>query len=58
MMDKDFEIPVNYTKNKITIEIKSIDSPQKKEINEFYYWIYSYNDNARLISNSNKKLKK
>jgi hypothetical protein len=59
-LDSDFEIPVHYTKSKdkITIEIKYIDSPQKKEINEFYYWVYSYNDNALLISNSNKKWQK
>ncbi|MGB3008564.1 MAG: DUF2961 domain-containing protein [Chitinophagaceae bacterium] len=42
--DSDFEIPVSYTKGKmrIEIEIKFVASPQKNEINEFYYWIYSY----------------
>lgn len=42
--DSDFEIPVSLTsgKNKITIEVKYFSSPQKKELNEFYYWIYSY----------------
>ncbi|MBP9873263.1 MAG: DUF2961 domain-containing protein [Haliscomenobacter sp.] len=41
--DSDFNIPVQYTQGKprITVEIKYIGSP-KKEINEFYYWIYSY----------------
>ena len=41
--DSDFNIPVQYTRGKprITVEIKYIGSP-KKEINEFYYWIYSY----------------
>jgi hypothetical protein len=42
--DSDFEIPAKYTKgkNKISIEIKYVGSPQKKEVNEFYYWVYSY----------------
>ncbi|MBL0337003.1 MAG: DUF2961 domain-containing protein [Chitinophagaceae bacterium] len=42
--DSDFEIPSSYTKGKkeIAVEIKFLASPQKNEINEFYYWIYSY----------------
>ncbi len=42
--DSDFEIPAYYTKGKkrIEIEIRFLASPQKNEINEFYYWIYSY----------------
>jgi hypothetical protein len=42
--DSDFEIPASYTsgKNKIKLEVKFVASPQKNEINEFYYWIYSY----------------
>ena len=49
-LDSDFEIPQEYTKgkNKINIEIRYIDSAQKKEINEFYYWIYSYTYNPLL----------
>jgi|SRR5690242_13487390 len=41
--DSEFEIPASYTKNKkqVRIEIKYSDA-EKKEINEFYYWIYSY----------------
>jgi hypothetical protein len=42
--DSDFEIPPAYTrgKKKIHVEIKFVASPQKKEINEFYYWVYSH----------------
>ncbi len=42
--DSDFEVPLSYTKGKekIKVEVKFIASPQKNEINEFYYWIYSY----------------
>jgi hypothetical protein len=42
--DSDFEIPLSYTKGKnmINIEVKFVASPQKNEINEFYYWVYSY----------------
>ncbi|MBP6022875.1 DUF2961 domain-containing protein [Ferruginibacter sp.] len=42
--DSDFEIPSSNTKgkNKIDIEVRFVASPQKNEINEFYYWIYSY----------------
>jgi hypothetical protein len=42
--DSDFEIPSSYTKGKrkINVDIKFVASPQKNEINEFYYWIYSY----------------
>lgn len=42
--DSDFEIPASFTKNKnkINIEVKYLASPHKKEINEFYYWVYSY----------------
>lgn len=41
--DSDFNIPAYYTKgkNKVTVEIKYADS-MNKEINEFYYWVYSY----------------
>ncbi len=42
--DTDFEIPSNFTKGKSTIdlEIRYVYSPQKHEINEFYYRVYSY----------------
>lgn len=42
--DSDFEIPASLTKgkSKINIEVRFVASPQKNEINEFYYWIYSY----------------
>jgi hypothetical protein len=44
--DSDYEIPAKLTsgKDKLHIEIKFEFSPQKHEINEFYYWIYSYKD--------------
>lgn len=42
--DSDFEIPAAYTKGKdrVCVEIKFVASPQRHEINEFYYWVYSY----------------
>jgi hypothetical protein len=42
--DSDFEIPASLTQGKssIHVEIKFVASPQKNEINEFYYWVYSY----------------
>jgi NADPH-dependent 7-cyano-7-deazaguanine reductase QueF len=42
--DSDFEIPASFTKGKdrVTVEIRYVASPQKNEINEFYYWIFSY----------------
>lgn len=42
--DSDYEIPANLTtgKDRLYIEIKYEFSPQKHEINEFYYWTYSY----------------
>jgi hypothetical protein len=42
--DSDFEIPAPFTQGKarLEVEIKYLASPQKSEINEFHYWIYSY----------------
>lgn len=42
--DSDFEIPASLTQGKssINVEIKFVASPQKNEINEFYYWIFCY----------------
>ncbi len=42
--DSDYEIPASFTEGKdsILVEIKYEASPQKSEINEFYYWVYSY----------------
>lgn len=42
-LDSDFEIPASYTfgKSKITVKIEYVNS-SKGELNEFYYWVYSY----------------
>ncbi|HEY4935494.1 MAG TPA: DUF2961 domain-containing protein, partial [Puia sp.] len=42
--DSEYEIPESYTKNKdkISIRIEYLYSRDKGELNEFYYWIYSY----------------
>jgi len=42
--DSDFEIPASFTsgKDRVRVEIRYVASPQKAEINEFYYWVYSY----------------
>jgi hypothetical protein len=43
--DDDFEIPSSYTKGRSSIRIKvefRKDDGSRKEINEFYYWVYSY----------------
>jgi hypothetical protein len=42
--DTDFEIPAALTrgKSRLAIEIRFTGSPQKGEINEYYWWIYSY----------------
>jgi hypothetical protein len=42
--DSDFEIPASFSKGKdrVTVEIRYVASAQKDEINEFYYWIYTY----------------
>jgi hypothetical protein len=38
--DSNFKIPASYTKgkDKVSMEIRYVASPQKNEINEFYYW--------------------
>ena len=42
--DSEYEIPSSFTKNKdkIEIRIEYIDAPDKGELNEYYYWVYSY----------------
>jgi hypothetical protein len=42
--DSEFEIPASHTrgKDRIEVEIRYVASPQKGEINEFYWWVYSY----------------
>jgi len=47
--DSDFEIPQSYTRGKssITVKIQYLKSPRKgapDEINEFYYWVFSYSN--------------
>lgn len=43
-LDSDFAIPAKYTagKRNINIKVEYVDSPKAGEINEFYYWIFSY----------------
>jgi hypothetical protein len=42
--DSDFEIPASLTRGKgrLDIEMKYLAAPLRAEINEFYYWVYSY----------------
>jgi hypothetical protein len=42
--DSDFEIPASLTRGKrrLQIEVRYLAAPLKSEINEFYYWVYSY----------------
>lgn len=42
--DSEFEIPASHTrgKDRIEVEIRYVASPQKGEINEFHWWVYSY----------------
>jgi len=42
--DSDYEIPAKYTQNKsqLNIEVRYLAPAWKNEINEFYYWVYSY----------------
>ena len=42
--ESDFEIPARYTmgKRNVTVRVEYVDSPSKKRLNEFYYWVYSY----------------
>lgn len=42
--DSDFEIPASISrgKSRLNIEIKYLAAPLKSELNEFYYWVYSY----------------
>jgi hypothetical protein len=42
--DDDFEIPASYTKGKhsVRIRVKYLNGGSRREINEFYYWVYSY----------------
>jgi len=42
--NSDFEVPASFTsgKEKVQVEIRYVASPQKNEISEFHYWIYSY----------------
>jgi hypothetical protein len=49
--DDDFEIPVSYTKGKrsINIRIEYLNGGSKAEINEFYFWVYSYANGGKLI---------
>ena len=42
--DTNFDIPASYTagKSSITVKIEYVNSPSRGEINEYYYWVYSY----------------
>jgi len=44
-MDDDFEIPAAYTQGKHQLHVRVENAGgDKSEINEFYYWVYSYVD--------------
>lgn len=42
--DSDFELPASLTRGKsqLKIVVKYLAAPFKSDINEFYYWVYSY----------------
>lgn len=44
--DTDFEIPASYTHGKSTVRLKVeyAEGSNQPEINEFYYWVFSYVD--------------
>jgi hypothetical protein len=44
--DADFEIPAVYTRGKreLRLRVQNAGGGSKSEINEFYYWVYSYED--------------
>jgi len=51
--DSDFDIPADYTKGKksIRIRVEYFDGEGcKTDINEFYYWVYSYTNQLRETS--------
>lgn len=46
-LDADFEIPAAYTQGKRKVRLRVQNAgDSKSEINEFYYWVYSYEDRA------------
>lgn len=45
--DDDFEIPAAYTQGKRQLHLRVENAgAEKSEINEFYYWVYTYQDHA------------
>ena len=46
--DADFDIPAAYTagKRQLHLRVQNAGGGSKPEINEFYYWVYSYEDKA------------
>ena len=47
--DDDFEIPAAYTQGKRQIHLRVENAGgDKSEINEFYYWVYSYEDHLTI----------
>jgi len=47
--DDDFEIPAAYTQGKRRLNLRVENaSGDKSEINEFYYWVYSYEDHPAI----------
>jgi hypothetical protein len=47
--DDDFEIPAAYTQGKRQLHLRVENAGgDKSEINEFYYWVYSYEDHPTI----------
>jgi hypothetical protein len=47
--DADFEIPAAYTQGKHELHLRiQNDGDSKSEINEFYYWVYCYQDHPAV----------
>jgi Protein of unknown function (DUF2961) len=56
--DADFEIPAAYTQGKHELHVRVENAGgDKSEINEFYYWVYCFQDHSPIKTPSVRKLK-
>ena len=57
-LDDDFEIPAAYTEGKHELHLRVENAgDSKSEINEFYYWVYNYEDHRDAKTFPVQKLK-
>jgi hypothetical protein len=56
--DADFEIPAAYTqgRHQLHLRVQNVGG-SKSEINEFYYWVYCYQDHSAIKTPPVRKLK-